>query len=380
MPIRMLHTAPFWGNIHKDGGRMTHRKSDAGVVDPEDMELILTTPRSLPEFQQIFPNEDACSAYLYSARFPDGFLCPYCGWTGEAFRFEERPDMLRCRSCRRDTRLTAGTIMQNSKVSLSTWFWGAFLVTSLTPGMSALQFQKMLGIKRYETAFSMLHKLRAAMVRPGRDSIGGEWPVEVDETFVGGATQGEGRGRHHKTLVAGIVEVRPRKRAPGPDPNLPSGQRPHHRGGHGRSIIAGRLRLRIIPNRTQEVLESFVLENVKQGTEVRTDGWTGYENLEKLGYKHRPVAVQGDHAKTDQHLPMIHIVFGNLDAWLLGTHHGVSHKHLQGYLNEFVFRFNRRFWPLVAFDSILKIAARVDSPTYAGLYNGAWKHPGDRRG
>jgi len=103
--------------------------------------------------------------------------------------------------------------------------------------MSALQFQKMLGIKRYETAFSMLHKLRAAMVRPGRDSIGGEWPVEVDETFVGGATQGEGRGRHHKTLVAGIVEVRPRKRAPGPDPNLPSGQRPHHLG--AASSLAG---------------------------------------------------------------------------------------------------------------------------------------------
>jgi hypothetical protein len=220
--------------------------------------------------------------------------------------------------------------------------------------MSALQFRKMLGIKRYETAFSMLHKLRAAMVRPGRDTIGGEWPVEVDETFVGGATQGEGRGRHHKTLVAGIVEVRPRKNAPGHDPNLPSGQRPQHRGGHGRSVIAGRLRLQIIPNRSQEVLESFVLENIQPGTEVRTDGWTGYENLEKLGYKHIPVAVQGDHAKTDQHLPMVHIVFGNLDVWLWGTHHGVSPKHLQGYLNEFVFRFNRRFWPLIAFDSVLK--------------------------
>lgn len=350
------------------------------LLDTEDTETISSSPRSLPEFQRVFPSEEACSTYLYSARFPNGFSCPYCGCVGDSFRFEGRPDMLRCRSCRRDTRLTAGTIMQNSKVSLCTWFWGAFLVTSLTPGMSALQFQKMLGIKRYETAFSMLHKLRAAMVRPERDAIGGEWPVEVDETFVGGATQGEGRGRHHKTLVAGIVEVRPRKKAPGPDPNLPTGQRPQHRGGHGRGVIAGRLRLQVIPNRKQEILESFALENVRPGTEVRTDGWTGYENLEKLGYRHIPVAVQGDHAKTDQHLPMIHIVFGNLDAWLLGTHHGVSPKHLQGYLNEFVFRFNRRFWPLVAFDSVLKIAARAESPTYAGLYKGVWKHPGDRRG
>jgi len=270
--------------------------------------------------------------------------------------------------------------MQKSKVPLNIWFWGAFLVTSLTPGMSALQFQKMLGIKRYETAFNMLHKLRAAMVRPGRDPIGGEWPVEVDETFVGGATQGEGRGQHHKTLVGGIVEIRPRKMAPGPDPNLPSGQRPQHRGGHGRSFIAGRLRLQVIPNRKQETLEPFVLNNVQLKTEVRTDGWAGYDNLQKLGYQHKAVPVRGDHAKADQHLPMIHIVFGNLDAWLLGTHHGVSSKHLQSYINEFVFRFNRRFWPMVAFNSVLKIAVKVEAPTYAGLYGGTWKHAGSWNG
>jgi len=251
--------------------------------------------------------------------------------------------MLRCKRCRRDTRMTAGTIMQKSKVPLYTWFWGAFLVTSLTPGMSALQFQKMLGINLYETAFNMLHKLRTAMVRPGRDAIGGEWPVEVDETYVGGATQGEGSGDHHKTLVGGVVEVRPSKKAPGPDPNLPTGQRPQHRGGHGRGIIAGRLRLQILPNRKQETLEPFVQKNVKPGTDVQTDGWGRYENLGKLGYRHKAVLIKGDHAEADQHLPMIHIVFGNLDAWLLGTHHRVSPKHLQGYLNEFVFRFNRRF-------------------------------------
>lgn len=243
---------------------------------------------------------------------------------------------------------------------------GGFLVTSLTPGLSALQFQKMIGIKRYETAFNVVHKLRTAMVRPERDSIGGEWPVELDETYVGGETQGEGRGRHHKTLVGGIVEVRPRNRVPARDPNLPSGQRPQHRGGHGRGFIAGRLRLQVLSTRMQETLEPFVQTNVRPGTEVRTDGWTGYDNLQKLGYRHKAVAIQGDHTKTDQHLPMIHIVFGNLDAWLLGTHHGVSAKHLQSYLNEFVFRFNRRFWPMAAF--VLKIAARVEAPTYAELY------------
>ena len=333
-------------------------------------------PKSLPDFQRVFPNEEACRTYLYSARFPDGFVCPYCGWKGKPYLFQNQSGMHRCRNCKRNTRLTAGTIMQNSKMPLCTWFWGAFLLTSLTPGMSALQFQKMLGIKRYETAFNMLHKLRAAMVRPERDPIGDKWPVEVDETYVGGATQGEGRGRHHKTLVAGIVEVRPRIKAPGLDPNLPSGRRPQHRGGHGRSFIAGRLRLQVIPNRRQETLEPFILANVQPGTELRTDGWTGYDNSQKLGYFHKIVSINGDHVKIDQHLPMIHIVFGNLDAWLLGTHHGVSPKHLQAYISEFVFRFNRRFWPMVAFDSVLKIAARVKAPTYSELYTGTWRHPG----
>ena len=332
------------------------------------------SPKSLPDFQRMFPNEEACCAYLYNVRFPDGFVCPYCSWKGESYQFQTRPDMLRCRNCRRDTRLTSETVMQRSRIPLSTWFWGAFLITSLTPGMSALQFQKMLGIKRYETAFNMLHKLRAAMIRPERDGIGGEWPVEIDETFVGGKTQGEGRGVHHKALVAGAVEVRKRKLSSGSDPNQTSATKPKHRGGHGRDIIAGRLRLQVIPDRKQETLEPFVQENVQSKTEVRTDGWNGYDKFDKLGYLHKPVAANGDHSKTEKHLPMIHIVFGNLDSWILGTHHGVSPKHLQGYLNEFVFRFNRRFWPLVGFNSVLKIAANTTPPTYEGLYKGTWEH------
>ena len=115
----------------------------------------------------------------------------------------------------------------------------------------------------------------------------------------------------------------------------------------------------------------MVQGNIQEGAEVRTDGWTGYDNLHKLGYRHKAVSVRGDHAKTDQHLPMIHIVFGNLDAWLVGTHHGVSSTHLQAYLNEFVFRFNRRFWPMVGFDSVLKIAAQVESLTDREFYESA---------
>jgi transposase-like protein len=245
--------------------------------------------------------------------------------------------------------------------------------------MSAVQFKKMLGIERYETAFQMLHKLRAAMVRPERDSIGQRFPVEVDETFVGGATQGKGRGVTDKVLVVGAVEVMPRRESDkwgGQDPNLQGGRLPAHRGGHGRGILAGRLRLQLVPDRKQETLVPFVLANVAPGAVVRTDAWIGYEPLAARGYGHEAVAVRGDHAKTDKHLPMIHIAFGNLDAWLLGTHHGVSPQHLQAYLNEYVFRFNRRFWPMIGFDSVLGIAVRTAAPTYKGLYEGGWAHPG----
>lgn len=267
--------------------------------------------------------------------------------------------------------------MAKSKLPISSWFWGAWLVTSLTPGMSALQFQKLLGLSRYETAFQMFHKLRSAMVRPERDGIGGEWPVEVDEKWVGGATQGEGKGVHHKTLVIGAVEVRPRKQAPGPDPNITQGQSTKkHRGGHGRGFIAGRLRLQVVQARTREKVEPFIVTAVAKGSLIRTDGWAGYDNLPNLGYRHDPIIIRNDQSKTEEHLPMIHIVFGNLDTWLLGTHHGVSSKHLQAYLNEFVFRFNRRFWPMSAFSSVLKLASNHKAPTYAGLYDGAWEHPG----
>ena len=320
------------------------------------------------EFQNLFPNEMACARYLKQVRWPEGFECPTCSRVGEPWHLQARPRVLECPQCGHQVSLTAGTLMHRTKQPLPVWFWAAYLVTTQTPGMSALQFQRQLGIGRYETAFLMLHKLRIAMIRPERDRIGAKWPVEVDETFVGGTTQGEGKGQHHKTLVVGMVEVLPRKKALGPDPNLPSGQRPQHQGGHGRSFIAGRLRLQVIPNRKQETLEPIVIHNVQTNAEIRTDGWTGYENLQKLGYRHLFVPIRGDQTKTEQHLPMIHIVFGNLDAWLLGTHHGVSSTHLQSYLNEFVFRFNRRFWPMVAFDSVLKIATKIKSQTNREFY------------
>jgi transposase-like protein len=252
--------------------------------------------------------------------------------------------------------------MKSSHTPLSIWFWGAYLVTTQTPGQSALQFQRQLGLSRYETAFQMLHKLRAGLVRPERDAIGDQHPVEVDETLVGGRTKGEGRGVHHKATVVGAIEVR--SRTP-----VAEGKKDKRR------VYAGRLRLRIVPGRGAKELTEFVQENVTKGAVVRTDGWKGYDGLMTLGYRHEPLALDGDPDRTDAHLPMIHIAFSNLKTWLLGTHHGVSHQHLQAYLNEFVFRFNRRFYPMTAFNSALGLAANSSAPTYESLYSGEWIHP-----
>jgi hypothetical protein len=158
----------------------------------------LPFPRSLPEFQELFPDDLACAAYLEAIRWPDGFRCMWCGEPGEPYRFKARPHVLVCRKCKKDSRIMAGTVMQDSHTRLSIWFWAAYLVATQTPGMSAVQFQKQLGLKRYETAFQLLHKLRAGMVRPDRDRIGADSGnhVEVDEVWVGGKTRGLGRGVH----------------------------------------------------------------------------------------------------------------------------------------------------------------------------------------
>jgi hypothetical protein len=332
-------------------------------------------PTSLPEFQTVFPDDTACAKYLESVRWPEGFTCPKCSERGEPYRFDTRSSVvLRCRRCKASASLTAGTVMQSTHTPLSTWFWGAYLVTTQTPGQSALQFQRQLGLSRYETAFQILHKLRAGMVRPERDGIGGEHPVEVDECLIGGRTRGEGRGIHHKVTVVGAVEVRLRQ-----DAELRAAKHSQaHKGGVPlkKLVYAGRLRLRAVDGRGAEGLIDFITDSVAKGSTIRTDGWGAYEALPSLGYVHDPLDVCGDPDKAEAHLPMIHLVFSNLKTWLLGTHHGaVGQHHLQAYLNEYVFRFNRRFYPMTAFNSVLGLAARSASPTYYQLYSGEWRHP-----
>lgn len=327
-------------------------------------------PQSLPEFQKMFPDDLACARYLEAVRWRDGFECPKCGVAAEPFRFANRPGVLRCKGCKRDTALTAGTVMERTHTPLSTWFWAAFLVASFTPGMSAVQLQRQLGLKRYETAFQILHKLRSGMVRTS-GKIGARVHVEVDETYVGGRTRGKGRGVHESAIVVGAVEVRQRP----PVELRTNGQRKAkpRRGGR----YAGRLRLAMAADRTAKTLCGFVESNVDTMADmVVTDAWGGYGPLARMGYQHLAVAERGEPDVAEDYLPIIHLIFSNLKAWLNGVHHGVSPDHLQAYLNEFTFRFNRRFYPFNAFRSLLGLSVTTESPTYTELYDGDWDHPG----
>jgi hypothetical protein len=324
----------------------------------------LPFPQSLPEFQRLFPDDNACASYLERARWIHGFTCPRCLKVGEPFRIPTRPGVLVCRKCRCEDGLTVGTVMERSHTPLRTWFWAAYLVATQTPGISAVQFQRQLGLTRYETAFGILHKLRAGMVRPDQDRIGGQPAnhVEVDEAWIGGKTRGEGRGVHHKTLVAAAVEVRHR------EPGTAQDKRKDGR-------YAGRVRLAVVADRSADSLCGFVQSTVAPGTLIVSDDWSGYGSLRKLGYDHHAIAECGNPEIAEEFMPIIHLVFSNLKAWLNGTHHGVSPKHLQAYLNEFTFRFNRRFYPFNAFRSLLGIAGGAEAPTYAALYSGDWIHP-----
>jgi hypothetical protein len=328
-------------------------------------------PSSLPQFQKYFPNDGACAKYLEALRWPEGFTCP-CGHQGDPWRMTRSVVVLRCPACRKDAYLTAGTVMQDTRTPLATWFWGAYLMTTQTPGMSAAQFQRQLGLTRYETAFTLLHKLRAGMVRPDRDKIGEKWGVEIDECYVGGATRGEGKGVHHKTLVVAAVEACTKQQ-----PKNPIALKKWLKLRARKKIYAGRLRLQVVPDRCMDMLTEFAKENIAPKATILSDGWQGYNELMKLGYKHKPVVMAGDPKNAEDHLPMIHVIISNLKTWLLGTYHGrVEPQHLQAYLNEYVFRFNRRFYPMNSFNSVLGLAVKSVSPTYEELYSGAWEHPG----
>lgn len=268
-------------------------------------------PNTQKELEERFSTDDACREYLENLRWPNGFICPHCG-IKEAWKL--KGGLFNCVGCGKQTSVTAGTIFERTRKPLVLWFRVIWWVSCQKNGASALGLQQSLGIGTYKTAWTWLHKLRRAMVRPDQDRLSGT--IQVDETYVGGKKKGKrGRGAQGKALVLILVEK------------------------HGRK--AGRVRLCRIEDASAKTLNSAVKENIDKGSSVETDGWSGYNELNKMGFHHEKLRAEG--VVGEDLLPLCHRQAALLKRWLLGTHQGaVSHSHLNSYLDEYTFRFNRR--------------------------------------
>lgn len=268
-------------------------------------------PRNLMEFEAWFSTEDDCRAYLMKLRWPSGFVCPRCGGSNG---WRTKRDLVVCAHCQYQASLTAGTILQDTRKPLALWFRAMWWVTTQKHGASALGLQRELGLKTYWTAWTWLHKLRRAMVRPGRDRLCGT--VEVDETYWGSEEKGViGRLTYDKAIIVVAAEET--------DQGI------------------GRIRLRRIPDLNRATLHKFIQESVEPGSRIRTDGLKAYRKLE--GYQHDIKVIGQIKEPGSEVLPLVHRVISLLKRWMLGTHQGaISAEHMDYYLDEFTFRFNRR--------------------------------------
>ena len=298
-------------------------------------------PTTLQEFQATFPDEKACWKALRKARWPRGFKCPRCG-DCESSWISTR-GLEQCRGCRYQCSVTAGTVFHRTRLPLLTWFWAIFFVARHKKGISALQLQRDTGIGSYETAWTLLHRLRSVLRPRAQGRLAGL--VEADESYVGGPDRRRRGGREvlNKSIVAVAVEHRPHS--------------------------AGRARLAVLEGVSFKRNLGPFLRGVidARRTTMRTDGFPGYRPLEAAGVRHDR-RVQGDNpARADEILPWSHKIFGNLKTWLRGTFHGVSHKHLSRYLDEFVYRFDRRWREGELFGFVLRRAACGEALPYHRL-------------
>jgi transposase-like protein len=302
-------------------------------------------PRTAAEFEARFATDVACRDYLCRLRWPDGFRCR-CGMTNA---WQTARGLWQCAACGTQTSVTAGTVFQDTRKPLRLWFQVMWWLTGQKTGASALGLQHLMGLGSYETAWTWLHKLRRAMIRPGRDRLSGS--VEVDESFVGGHGGARGRSTATKALIVVAAEEV----------------------GHG----IGRIRMRRIPDASAESLEAFVEEAIDPGSAVHTDGWHGYNGLKAAGYRHRVTLLRGQHELASKLLPRVHRVVSLLKRWLLGTHQGaVSAPHLDYYLDEFTFRFNRRTSRHRGqlFFRLAQQAVAVEPAPYASLFRHVHRH------
>lgn len=269
-------------------------------------------PETLLEFEHWFRTEEACRLYLAKLRWGGGFQCPRCG---HRRAWLTSRGLYHCASCKADTSVTAGTIFERSRMPLRLWFRACWWITNQKSGVTALGLQRLLGLGSYETAWMCMHKLRRAMIRPGRERLTGD--VEVDETLLGGVRK-RPASRYQKAVIGIAAEIR------------------------GKGI--GRIRLKVLPNDLENSIVTFVRHAVEPGAELFTDGAHAYKALVSHGYTHQRTIMQDiPRPKQSAALPRVHRVASLLKRWLLGIYQGrVSRRQLDHYLGEFAFRFNRR--------------------------------------
>jgi transposase-like protein len=273
-------------------------------------------PKDFQEFLVQFPDENACWLYIIDMRWPEGYVCSQCQSKKYWLTAKHK---IHCSNCGREFSITSGTIFQDSKKPLLLWFHIIWWVVAQKTGASAYNLKDFMGFGSYETAWLWLHKLRRAMVRSGREKLSGI--IEVDETYIGGRELGkgkQGRGAVEKCLVVVATECL------------------------GKQI--GRVRFRIIAEATNENLMDFINDNIEHGSTIITDGWSGYSALSQCAeYEHIAKTISGSGQQAHELLPHVHMVDSLLKRWINGTHQGnISPKHLEYYLDEFAFRFNRK--------------------------------------
>ena len=293
---------------------------------------------TLLEFQEQFHSEEVCREHLYKMRWPEGFVCPKCGVMDEPFNISSR-NLYQCKHCTYQASVTAGTVMEKTRIPLLKWFWAMFLMSNDKRGCSATQISNELNLC-YSTAWFLCHRIRSAMGERDSQYILSGY-IEADDAFFGAPTSNgkRGRGTDKSVVLVGL--------------SLNDEGNPEY------------VKMQVSPDVKGESVASFVIENIKQGSMIASDGYRSYNILAEKGFVHEGKIC--DPLNDPEHLKWLHIVVSNAKAFIMGTYHGLGDKHLQSYLDEFCYRFNRRKFTLQHFNRTLFASIFAPRLTYAEL-------------
>jgi len=298
--------------------------------------MVQREPMTLFEFHQKFPTEKECKEHIFNLRWPDGFICPKCQC--KKYWLHSTRSLYECKNCRHQVSLTSGSIMHKTKVPLMIWFWTIFLIACDKRGHSALSISKELKVS-YWIAWTLLQKIRKVTAKQDSQyKLKGI--IELDDAYFGGKDTGQKRGRgttKSKVLVA-VSTNKDKKRA-------------------------GFVKMRVVKTLDSHTVNKFVKENIEPGSKVQTDNLYIYDSLNKLEIKHEEYPI----VSGEKPLPWVHTIISNAKAFILGTYHGLDTKHLQLYLDEFCYRFNRRFWEHQLFDRLLSACLNCEPTPYSEL-------------